>query len=129
MQAQLASASTDQQGKLAKALMNALEMRAEDASEVASLVLMAFNGDEELDDEELSTDLRSMFYTLEEQKLLDFRREEFKNEDGNLRRAFYWTVRWDEVEETAKGTPATRPSHETVYDDLPSNAWDRTVTR
>lgn len=125
MQVELAQTATDRQGKLAQALMRDLDMRAEDASEVAQLVLSAFDGDEELDDEELSSDLRSMFYTLEEEKLLDFRREETRNEDGHIRRYFHWAIRWDEVAPEPAEDEEDADASENVYDDLPSNAWER----
>lgn len=110
---------------LAKALERELEMRPDDASEVARLVLDAFGGDRELDDEELSSDLRSVFYTLEDRKLLDFRREEYRNEEGHVRRAFYWTIRWDDVAPDRNADTSTGERTGTVYDDLPQNAWNR----
>ncbi len=124
MQAQLATRNEPHE-QLTQALKHTLGMRTGDAQEVAQLVLISFNGDDELHDDELSTDLRSMFYTLEEQKLLDFRREEYKNDEGHLRRAFYWTIRWDNVHDAAEHNQAPANAKNTVYDDLPKNAWNR----
>lgn len=124
MQAQLATLQEPHE-RLTQALKNTLGMQAGDASEVAQLVLLSFNGDEELHDDELTTDLRSMFYTIEEQKLLDFRREEYKNDEGHLRRAFYWTIRWDNVEEAAEHVQSSTGPSDSVYDELPQDAWSR----
>lgn len=124
MEAQLATLQEPHE-RLTQALRNTLGMQAGDASEVAQLVLLSFNGDEELHDDELTTDLRSMFYTIEEQKLLDFRREEYKNDEGHLRRAFYWTIRWDNVEEAAQHVQSSTGSNDSVYDELPHDAWNR----
>lgn len=124
MQAQLTTATATPRDDLTKALERELEMLPEDAAEISRLVLDAFGHDEELDDEELSSDLRSVFYTLEEHKLLDFRREEDRNEEGHIRRYFYWSIRWDEVTGGADDT-ADADGESTVYDELPQNAWSR----
>jgi transcription initiation factor IIE alpha subunit len=125
MPAEVTLADADPTAKLAHALERDLDMRSTDAREVADLVLGAFDGEEELDDENLSTDLRSMFYTLEEEKLLDFRREETRNEDGHIRRYFHWTIRWDEVAPETGDDEGDAEGEDSVYDDLPQNAWDR----
>lgn len=124
MQAELAAPVTDQRDRLTKALIRELEMHRDDATEISGLVLAAFDGQEELDDEELSSDLRSVFYTLEERKLLDFRREEERNEEGHIRRYFFWSIRWDEVTAGADEA-ADAEGDETIYDELPQNAWSR----
>jgi hypothetical protein len=101
-------------------------MEARDARQIAQYVLSAFeDADEELDDREIDSDLRSVFYELEEHKLLDFRRETYRNEDGHKRRAFYWTIRWDEVEPDEAEETRAGEGEETVYEELPQNAWTR----
>ncbi len=125
MNATLAQRPRGPQVLLTKALIRELEMRREDAGEVAGLVLSAFGGDKELDDEELTSDLRSVFYTLEDRQLLDFRREEYRNEEGHIRRAFFWSIRWDEVAPGRGSEDAEDEEQETVYDELPQNAWQR----
>lgn len=125
MPAELAQVHEDEQALMAQALVRDLDMREADAAQVADLVLNAFDGEEELDDENLSTDLRSMFYTLEEEKLLDFRREETTNDEGHVRRYFHWTIRWDEVAPEADEDEDSGDAEGSVYDELPSNAWER----
>lgn len=110
---------------LADALRREIGMDADDAREIAGFVLGAFNGREELDDMELSPDLRSIFYTLEGHRFLSFRREEFTNEDGELRRAFFWHFRWDQVAGSAQDASARDLSTDSVYDSLPRSAWRR----
>lgn len=122
---QLEPRTDDKRVVLSNALERELDMRPDDARAVAGLVLDAFGGDEELDDEELSSDLRSVFYTIEDENLLDFRREEDRNEEGHLRRYFFWTIRWDEVTPDASDTDDQADEDQTVYDELPQNAWSR----
>lgn len=117
----------DQVHALKDALVATLEMASTDAREVAGLVIAAFGGREELDDEELSPDLRSMFYTLEGQRLLSFRREEYRNEDGHIRRAFYWHIRWEDVVRVSQDPGGSHQAEgDSVYDELPRGAWSRT---
>lgn len=125
---QLELRTDDKRAALANALERELDMHPDDAREVSGLVLSAFDGREELDDEELSSDLRSVFYTIEDQNLLDFRREEERNEEGHLRRYFFWTIRWDEVTPDAPEGDDEGAEDRTVYDDLPQNAWKRGAT-
>lgn len=122
---QLELRTDDKRVALSNALERELDMRPDDAREVAALVLDAFGGDEELDDEELSSDLRSVFYTIEDENLLDFRREEDRNEEGHLRRYFFWAIRWDEVAPDASDADDQVDEDQTVYDELPQNAWSR----
>lgn len=113
------------QALLADALEREMEMEADDARNIAGHVLAAFGDVEELDDREIDSDLRSVFYELEEHKLLAFRRETYRNEDGHKRRAFYWTIRWDEVEPDEAEDATAGEDEDTVYEELPNNAWSR----
>lgn len=111
---------------LAQALWEDLEMDRSDAMEIAGYVIGAFQGQEELDDDHLDPDLRSIFYTLENQRLLSFRREEFRNEEGHIRRAFYWRIRWENIDTSADAQPVAGDRESgTVYEALPSDAWSR----
>lgn len=123
----IARTRTDRQATLAGALEREMGMDAPDAREIASVVLAAFGEGPELDDREIDSDVRSVFYELEEHKLLNFRREEYRNEDGHKRRAFFWTIRWDEVEPDAADDAEAPDEEDDVYDDLPNDAWDRKV--
>lgn len=125
MQVELACTARDRGEQLAQALIRELEMQPTDASEIAALVLSAFDGDEELDDDLLSPDLRSVFYTLEDRQLLDFRREEYRNEEGHIRRAFFWSIRWDQVAPDEGDGATSEEAEQTVYDELPQTAWSR----
>ncbi|PSG97943.1 hypothetical protein BRD56_02845 [Thermoplasmatales archaeon SW_10_69_26] len=111
--------------QLAAALARDMDMDTTDAREIASFVLAAFEGQEELDDRELDSDLRSVFYEIEEHKLLNFRRETYRNEDGHKRRAYYWTIRWDEVRPDEAADESSSESGNSVYEELPTDAWSR----
>ncbi|HVL49642.1 MAG TPA: DUF6015 family protein, partial [Candidatus Thermoplasmatota archaeon] len=82
---------------LALALHRLFGMDDEDAGAIAEVVLDHFSGKEEVDDDDLAPDVRSIFYTLEGKKLLTFRRDEYTTEDGDRRRAFFWRLRHEEV--------------------------------
>lgn len=111
---------------LAHALRGEIGMDRSDALEIAGYVVGAFQGKEELDDDELDPDLRSIFYTLENQRLLSFRREEYRNEEGFIRRAFYWRIRWEQIETAAEAAQAQeRAEDDSIYEALPGDAWTR----
>lgn len=111
--------------KLASALEREMDMDGSDARQIAGIVLAAFDDREELDDREIDSDVRSVFYELEERKLLDFRRETYRNDEGHKRRAFFWTIRWEVVEPEDEGESSDGETEDTVYDELPNNAWTR----
>lgn len=117
--------SATRENKLTAALQRDLEMDPVDAEEIAAIVVSTFQGRDELDDREIGCDLRSVFYELEEHKLLEFRRETYQNEEGHKRRAFFWTIRWDEVEPDELDEGPSNEHQPTVYDELPQNAWSR----
>lgn len=105
---------------LTEALQRTFEMEPQDAEEIATAVLQRFDGVDEVDDETLDADLRSVFYTLEGKRMLSFRRVEYTREDGDRRRAFYWKLRLD-----ALSAPREVPvlSEDDVYASLPATAW------
>lgn len=109
------------------ALMDALKQRFgmedEDATAIAEVVREQFGEDDEVNDDNLDPEVRSIFYTLEAKKLLSFRREEYSIDTGERRRAFYWRVREDELAKIK--TLAADIAEESVYDTLPKNAWSR----
>ena len=103
------------------ALCRAFEMEPEDAREIADAVLERFAAVEEVDDETLDADLRSVFYTLESKRIVSFRRVEYTREDGDRRRAFYWKLR---MESLLHEVPIqTEEADADVYASLPANAW------
>ena len=106
---------------LTGALENAFGMEPDDAREIADVVLERFTEVDEVDDETLDSEVRSVFYTLEAKRLLSFRRAEYTREDGDHRRAFFWRLR---VEALAPQVPAAGGYDEAdVYASLPANAW------
>lgn len=130
------------------------EMPWDDAIAVTRLLEDLFNGRSEVDDEELSKDLRAMFYDLQAKDLLTTRREEYKSPNGKNLRAFYWAVNPEAIEELEAelgGGPAGdgtgRPENgsspngngtgpgaarvvevDGVYDALPEEAWARSAS-
>ncbi len=110
---------------LETALVQAFNMDDDDAQATAAVILEAFGGSEEIADDDLPADLRSIFYTLEGKRLMSFRREDRVNEEGAKRRAFYWRVREEELSRTAaESEPALDAD---LYDSIPMEAWSRNV--
>ena len=113
--------SEDHREALTGALERAFAMAHDDAMEIADVVLERFTDRDEVDDETLDAEVRSVFYTLEAKRLLSFRRTEYTREDGDHRRAFFWRLRTE-----ALATPvvqAGRYDDADVYASLPATAW------
>src|SRR5438128_681735 len=103
-------------------LLERMRMVREDALAVASVVEGAFKGQSEVDDETIGKDLRQVFYDLQNEKILDIRREEVRV-DGVDRRHYLWHIR----DELALETPiqvAPDPA-ERLYHRLADQAWER----
>lgn len=99
-----------------------MRMVREDALAVSAVVEQAFRGGDEVDDENLNKDLRQLFYDLQDEKILDVRREE-RVVEGQARRHYLWHVREDEAPafgEGLKPDPASR-----LYHRLGDAAWER----
>lgn len=99
----------------------------EDATATARVVASAFREDDEVNDEDLDKDIRSLFYTLEREQLLDIRRTEYKFE-GQVRRAYFWRMkRLDRLPEEPIVQAITRDEMEaiSVYHELPPERWAR----
>ena len=94
----------------------------EDAQAVARVVEEAFQGRSELDDELLHKDVRQVFYDLQNEKILEVRREEVRV-DGVDRRQYLWRVR-DEIPLDVSPVPAPDPA-ERLYHRLDDEAWER----
>lgn len=106
---------------LVGALERAFEMASDDATEIADVVLERFSNAEEVDDETLDAEVRSVFYTLEAKRLLSFRRAEYTREDGDRRRAFYWRLRAEALMPPV--LEAGGYEEVDVYASLPASAW------
>lgn len=107
--------------RLSSALERAFEMEPEDARELAGVVLERFSDKEEVDDETLDAEVRSVFYTLEAKRMLSFRRVEYTREDGDRRRAFFWKLREEALHE--EDAPQAMAAETDVYATLPATAW------
>ncbi len=112
---------------LAHALENEFDMQEDDAHAIASVVAETFGKANEVDDDALDPDVRSIFYTLEAKKLLTFRREEYKSENGQTLRAYFWRLRMEEIQRIAQ--ELGEDTGETgVYDQLPQDIWNQRNT-
>ena len=110
-----------QREALTSALERTFEMEREDATEIATVVLERFSDRDEVDDETLDAEVRSVFYTLEAKRLLSFRRTEYAGEAGDHRRAFFWRLR---TEALATPVPVNAGYEDVdVYATLPATAW------
>jgi len=109
--------------ELTAALERAFTMSPEDALAVAGVVVERFQGKDEVNDEEIDAEVRSLFYTLQGKGLLSFRRVEYDNENGEKRRAFWWRMRPEVVQELS--APEALPLEEDVYAALPAECWHR----
>lgn len=103
-------------------LLDRMRMLREDAVAVASVVEEAFQGRSELDDEALHKDLRQVFYDLQNEKILDVRREEVR-EDGVARRHYLWRIR-DDLPAGSASDLQPDPT-ERLYRRLADEAWER----
>ena len=110
---------------LASALEREFDMTVDDASEVARIVETTFGKKSEVNDDDLDSETRSIFYTLESKRLLSFRREEYEKETGEKRRAFYWRVKSEELERLTEKPEGMGAMDGDVYDNLPAQAWRR----
>lgn len=109
--------------RLLQLLLGRMRMVREDAMAVARVVEEAFAGASELDDERIDKDLRQVFYSLQDEKVLDVRREE-RREDGAPRRHYLWHVRDGEDLFGLESTPQ-RDASERLYEKLANDAWER----
>lgn len=109
--------------RLLHLLVERMRMVREDAAAVAKVVEEAFAGSSELDDERLDKDLRQVFYSLQDEKVLDVRREE-RRESGLQRRHYLWHVRDGQVPAAAEHAQQ-RDDQERLYERLSDDAWER----
>lgn len=107
--------------RFSDALERAFEMEPEDARELADVVLGRFSDKEEVDDETLDAEVRSVFYTLEAKRMLSFRRVEYTREDGDRRRAFFWKLREEALDAPIEVRVEVQDVD--VYASLPATAW------
>lgn len=104
-------------------LRQRMKMLIEDAAAVSQVVEDAFAGQSELDDDRLDKDLRQVFYSLQDEKILDIRREERTDERGEAKRHYLWRVRDDAGPDEA--SPRVLSEEERLYLRLRDEAWER----
>jgi hypothetical protein len=116
--------------KLEHALSRIFNMMREDAEATAKVVETAFKGEDEVNDEDLDKDVRSLFYALEKESLLQVRRTEYKF-DGQVRRAYFWRLnRLEKLGLDEFGPVISKDDIEAtkVYRQLPQEIWARRPT-
>lgn len=116
--------------KLEHALRKVFNMVLEDAEATARVVDTAFKGEDEVNDEDLDKDVRSLFYQLEKESLLQVRRTEYKF-DGQVRRAYFWRLnRLESLGLDDFGPVISKEDLEAtkVYRQLPQEKWARRAT-
>jgi len=113
--------------KLEQALRRVFKMMREDAVATAEVVDKAFKGEDEVNDEDLDKDIRSLFYALEKESLLQVRRTEYKFE-GQVRRAYFWRLNRLEALGLEDFGPAISKEDleaSKIYRQLPQELWAR----
>ena len=106
---------------LAKALKNKFNMTQEDANELTKTVEKVFDGKEEIEDMIIDKYARSLFYELQRERLLNLRREEYR-EQGKYIRKYYWSFNNDIIRETAYKKHVPEEKYK-IYQKIPKNAW------
>ena len=113
--------------KLEIALRKVFNMVREDAAATAKVVESAFHGEDEVNDEDLDKEIRSLFYQLEKESLLQVRRTEYKF-DGQVRRAYFWRLNpLDQMSMEDFGTTLSKEDLDAnkLYRQLPQELWSR----
>lgn len=111
------------------ALIKTFRMDLDDAQNITQIIADCFFGENEVNDEDLEKETRSLFYTLEAENLMTFRRTEYKFE-GAIRRAFFWRLT-PEVLDGSLGreeAPAQTSEEEEIsalYATLGEDVWSR----
>lgn len=109
---------------LEKVLCFTFDMPREDAKMISGCVIEQFGDKDEVLDDEIPNDVRSVFYTLEAKRILTFRRIEYEDEDGRTLRGFFWRFHGD-WEPPEGALPEAEGDSDSVYDELPEDCWDR----
>lgn len=102
----------------------------EEAYDIARHVLNFFGYSDRIIDNVLEPEDRDMFYMLEDATILTTEREETTLYDGREWRINYWLFRKDKIAQLMSGDSNSKDSEqeETVYDDIPLDAWDRSAS-
>ena len=102
----------------------------EEAYDIARHVLNFFGYSDRIIDNVLEPEDRDMFYMLEDATILTTEREETTLYDGREWRINYWLFRKDKIRQLMDddGKSGAEEEEETVYDDIPLDAWDRSAS-
>ena len=102
----------------------------EEAYDIARHVLNFFGYSDRIIDNVLEPEDRDMFYMLEDATILTTEREETTLYDGREWRINYWLFRKDKIRQLMDddGKNGNNEEKETVYDDIPLDAWDRSAS-
>ena len=118
---------------LTKAIMNSPNnrgLREDAARDIARHVLNFFGYSDRIIDNVLEPEDRDTFYMLEDATILTTEREETTLYDGREWRINYWLFRKDKIRQLMDddGKSGAEEEEETVYDDIPLDAWDRSAS-
>jgi len=116
--------------ELTQAIRNSPDNRGipeEEAYDIARHVLNFFGYSDRIIDNVLEPEDRDMFYMLEDATILTTEREETTLYDGREWRINYWLFRKDKIRQLMddEGRNGNSEQEETVYDEIPLDAWDR----
>ena len=102
----------------------------EQAYDIARHVLNFFGYSDRIIDNVLEPEDRDMFYMLEDATILTTEREETTLYDGREWRINYWLFRKDKIRDLMNNDAdaESEQSEESVYADIPSDAWDRSAS-
>ena len=102
----------------------------EEAYDIARHVLNFFGYSDRIIDNVLEPEDRDMFYMLEDATILTTEREETTLYDGREWRINYWLFRKDKIRQLMddEGKNGSDEQEETVYDEIPLDAWDRSAS-
>ena len=119
--------------ELTQAIMNSPDNKGipeEEAYDIARHVLNFFGYSDRIIDNVLEPEDRDMFYMLEDATILTTEREETTLYDGREWRINYWLFRKDKIRQLMDddGKNGNKEEEETVYDDIPLDAWDRSAS-
>ncbi len=119
--------------ELTQAIMNSPDNKGipeEEAYDIARHVLNFFGYSDRIIDNVLEPEDRDMFYMLEDATILTTEREETTLYDGREWRINYWLFRKDKIRQLMddEGKNGNKEDEETVYDEIPLDAWDRSAS-
>lgn len=105
---------------LESALKNSFKMNKEDAKALVKTINNIFNGRKEIEDLSIDKYARALLYDLQKVRLLQIRREEFKD-NGKFIRKYYWSFNNSGIKEAA--IEKTKEDSFGIYKKIPKEAW------